>query len=222
MHALNRQQADTEASSAELDALQQALRQKTALVHEVDHRVKNNLQLISSLFQIQARRADPATRAVLMNMLARINAIAVVHRRLFRGDDVERFDLAAFVQDLLPEIASQEGGNVSVRLDLESTHVEARKAASLALIVNELVTNAFRHGFPAGRAGNVCVATWEEDGRARIKITDDGVGMPRDGAGQGFGLTIVELLCRQIGGRLERLEQDSGVGIEVTLEGVPQ
>jgi two-component sensor histidine kinase len=206
---------------AELDALQQALRQKTALVHEVDHRVKNNLQLISSLFHIQARRADPATRAVLTGVLARINAIAVVHRRLYR-DDVERVDVAAFVQDLLPEIASQEGGNVSVRLDLVSTYVEARKAASLALIINELITNAFRHGFPDGLAGTVCVATREDGGCARIKIVDDGVGMARDGDARGFGLTIVELLCRQIGGRLERLDQDRGVGIEVTLEDGPR
>ena len=81
--------------------LQQALDQKTALLHEVEHRVKNNLQLISSLLLMQARRApDPAVREALQGMLERVNAIATVHRRLFQSDDVERFDVAAFIRAL--------------------------------------------------------------------------------------------------------------------------
>jgi two-component sensor histidine kinase len=201
-----------------VDALQNALAQTTALIHELDHRVNNNLQLIASLFQIQARRSDPATKAVLAGMLTRINAIAIVHRRLFRGDDAERFDVAAFIQDLAPEIAAAEGGDsVSLQMDLTRTDVATRKAAPLALILSELVTNAFRHAFPAGQ-GRLCIESRLAGGLARIKIADDGVGMGTATFNEGFGFTIVELLCRQVGGRLERLNLDQGTGFEVTLE----
>jgi two-component sensor histidine kinase len=82
--------------------LTQALEQKTALLHEVDHRVKNNLQLISSLLLLQNRRvSDPGVKAAMRAMLDRVNAIATVHRRLFQSDDVERFDVSAFVRDLV-------------------------------------------------------------------------------------------------------------------------
>jgi two-component sensor histidine kinase len=201
-----------------VDALQNALAQKTALIHEVDHRVKNNLQLISSLFHIQARRADPATKAVLCGMLSRINAIAVVHRRLFRGEDVERFDVAAFIQDLAPEIASAEGGeDVTLEMDLVRMDVASRKAAPLALILSELVTNAFRHAFPGG-GGRLTIKTGSAADFFRIEIVDDGVGLGTTNPTEGFGFTIVELLCRQVGGRLERLNLPQGTGFELTLE----
>jgi two-component sensor histidine kinase len=202
-----------------VDALQDALAQKTALIHEVDHRVNNNLQLIASLFQIQARRSDdPATKAVLHGMLSRINAIAIVHRRLFRGEDAKRFDVAAFLQDLAPEIAAAEGGDdVSLEMDLVRSNIATRKAAPLALILSELITNAFRHAFPNGQ-GHLHIETAATDGMARIKIVDDGVGIRTAELSEGFGFTIVELLCRQIGGRLERLAVEHGAGFEITLE----
>ncbi len=210
--------APTERSDTALDALQQALLQKTALIHEVDHRVKNNLQLITSLFQIQARRSDPATRDVICSMLARINAIAVVHRRLFRSEDVERFDVAAFISDLASEIASAEAReDVALHLDLVRIDIAARNAAPLALVISELLTNAYRHAFPAGRGGAIRVLTRTDGPKACIQMTDDGIGMLRDNR-SGFGFTIVNMLCRQLGGQLERLEQSTGTGFVISLE----
>ena len=101
-------------------ALEAALAEKSALLHEVDHRVKNNLQLIASLILLQGRRTqDPAARQALKTVLERVNAVATVHRRLFRGD-VQRFDVAEFVRDLAGDVAAAAGrGDVAIELDLE-------------------------------------------------------------------------------------------------------
>ena len=110
-----------EEAPASIADLQLALAQRTALLHEVDHRVKNNLQLIASLLLLQTRRtADPATREALRGMLERVNAVATVHRRLFQSADAQRFDVSEFVRDLVSDVVGATGrGEIRVRLDLQ-------------------------------------------------------------------------------------------------------
>ena len=211
----------TELSQAQdaADALSLALEKKTALLHEVDHRVKNNLQLISSLLLLQNRRVtDPAVKSALRAMLDRVNAIATVHRRLFQSEDIERFDLSAFVRDLVADIAGASGrDDVQFSLDLERVDVPASKAAPLALVINELFSNALRHGFPAGRGGQIFVGISRTQDDLRIEIADDGVGI--GGAGEanasGFGLTIVQLLSQQLKARTQT--QDTAPGTRVVI-----
>lgn len=199
--------------------LTQALEQKTVLLHEVDHRVKNNLQLISSLLLLQNRRiADPAVKAALRGMLDRVNAIATVHRRLFQSDDVERFDVSAFVRDLVADMMGGAGrDNIQVQLDLERVDVAAFKAAPLALVISELLSNALRHAFPDGRAGRIFVGVSRNDNDLRIEITDDGVGMPTAAKTSGFGLTIVQLLCQQLKARRETTDAEPGVRVVIHM-----
>jgi two-component sensor histidine kinase len=209
--------------------LQTALDQRTALVHELDHRVKNNLQLISSLMLMQARRsADPAVKLALAGMIERLNAVATVHRRLFQSEDIDRFDISIFVRDLVADLAGSSGRkDLRFDCDLAPVQVPAAKAASLALLINELLTNALRHAFPEGRAGRVAITIVKNNGELRIEIIDDGVGMggPSGGSAdeqRGFGLTIVELLGRQLQARITR--EDAGPGVRtrivLPLEGV--
>ena len=199
--------------------LTEALEQKTALLHEVDHRVKNNLQLISSLLLLQNRRVtDPALKASLKGMLGRVNAIATVHRRLFQSEDVERFDVSAFIRDMVADLMGSAGrDDVRIELDLERVDIPAAKAAPLALVVNELLTNALRHGFPEGRGGRIFVGVRRENGEFRIEIADDGVGLDKDTRPTGFGLTIVQLLCQQLKARHEMLDAEPGVRVVVLL-----
>lgn len=199
--------------------LTQALEQKTVLLHEVNHRVKNNLQLISSLLLLQNRRvADPNVKASLKGMLGRVNAIATVHRRLFQSEDVERFDVSAFIRDLVADLmGSIQRDDIEMQLDLERVDIPAAKAAPLALVVNELLTNALRHGFPEGRGGRIFVGVRRENGDFRIEITDDGVGIDKTSPVSGFGLTIVQLLCQQLKARGETTDAEPGTRVVVLL-----
>lgn len=222
--ALRRAHTDLEAMVAARTAeLRQTVEQKTALLHEVDHRVKNNLQLIASLMLLQTRRVqDPAVRKALGGMLERVNAVATVHRRLFQSDDVAMFDIAAFVRDLADDALGASGrDDIRIHLDTEQVQVPASLAAPLALVINELLINALNHGFPADRGGEVWVGVHRKHDILRIEITDNGVGMARatdfsGGDEIGFGLTIVDLLGRQLRAKVDRSDADPGV--RVTLE----
>lgn len=209
-------QAAIETATADL---QHALAEKTALLHEVDHRVKNNLQLICSLLLLQARRTpDPAVRSALRGMLERVNAVATVHRRLFQTEDVERFDVAAFVRDLVSDALGAAGRpEIRIELDLERVEVPAAKAAPLALLFSELLGNSIRHAFPDGRAGRIHVSVKRENGQFRIEISDDGVGVGTTGDRAGFGQTIVRLLCEQLRADFETTDALPGVRTVIRL-----
>lgn len=221
---LRQSHTDLEAVVAARTAeLRQTIDQKTALLHEVDHRVKNNLQLIASLMLLQTRRVtDPAVRKALGSMLERVNAVATVHRRLFQSDDVAMFDIAAFVRDLADDTLGAAGrSDIKITLDTEQVQVPATLAAPLALVVNELLLNAINHGFPPGRGGEIWVGVHSKRDILRIEITDNGVGMASvvdspDGDAIGFGLTIVDLLGRQLRAKVDR--GDANPGVKVTLE----
>lgn len=203
--------------------LQAALDQRSALLNELDHRVKNNLQLISSLMLMQARRAeDPAVKTALMAMQERLSAIAVVHRRLFQADDVGRFDLSEFVRDLVSELSpATPRREVEIVCRLQPVSAPAAKAASLALLINELLADALRRAAIPGKAGRLDISVEQTGSNLRIEIADDGFCKAQDRAAgdgeQGFGLTIVELLGRQLQARIERQDADTGGRVTVSL-----
>ncbi|HVI32386.1 PAS domain-containing protein [Phenylobacterium sp.] len=199
--------------------LELALEQKTSLLHEVDHRVKNNLQLISSLLLLQTRRTrDEGTRQALRSMLERVGAIATVHRRLFQGGDVQRFDVSDFLRDLANDLAaSARRDDLELRLDLEPVAIPASQAAPLALVANELLSNALRHAYPEGQAGQITIRCQRRDGEFDLEVVDSGVGLPPSGDRGGFGLTIVQLLSQQLKARLSLEDAQPGVRAVVTL-----
>jgi len=209
----------TSAPLAGRDDLEHALEQKTALLHEVDHRVKNNLQLISALLLLQSRQAkDADVKHALKSVLERVNAVATVHRRLFQDEDVQRFDISAFIRDLVSDAVGASGRtDIVVRLNLERIDIPAAKATPLALVINELLCNALHHAFPEGREGHIDITTAREGHDFRIEIADDGVGISSDGAESApcFGLSIVRLLGQQLRARIET--ENRGPGHRVTV-----
>lgn len=183
--------------------LQAALDQQTALLHEVDHRVKNNLQVISSLILLKARRmSEPATRAVLNSVADRIGALSTAHRLLYASGDVSRFDLAAFATDFAADLAVlADPRRIAVTLDVEPIEVDAAKAAPLALLVHELATNAVRHAFPDDRRGTVAIAAHRAGDGLELTVRDDGIGIAAATANpDGFGRSLVEMMVRQMRG----------------------
>jgi PAS domain S-box-containing protein len=209
----------TEELQRAMAELRGALEAKTVLLHEVDHRVKNNLQLVSSLIYMQSREIpDPAIKASLRAMLSRIEALGTVHRRLYQSDDVSRFDVADFARDVVGDLVGATGRtDIRVNLDLEPVEVPAEKAAPVALMLNELVTNALKHAFD-GRPGTLDVAVRRNGHDFFITVADDGAGMA-DGALAkcSFGRTLVETLGRQLQARTEWSATGPGTRVEVAL-----
>jgi two-component sensor histidine kinase len=181
------------------ERLQAALDQKAALLQELDHRVKNNLQVVASLVLLKSRRVkDEAARGVLMNMAERIGALSTAHRLLYTDAGTTWFDLREFLTDLSRDLmVPLDPSAFQLALDIDPVAISGSKAAPLALLVNELVSNAIRHAFPERRGRLSIVAKW--DGGLRIVVEDDGVGLAgHASSADGFGKTLIDMLARQL------------------------
>ena len=200
----------TARKQAQLDLLR-ALREKEALLREVHHRVKNNLQVISSLLRLEGGRSMQAeTQTVLGAMRARIRAMAVLHESLYRTDNFAAVDLSVYLRELAVQAFNAQltrPGAIALQVDLASVSVTMEQAMPCGLLVSELISNSLKHGFPDGRAGVVHVslqpgesATWW-----RLCVSDNGVGLPPDFDAKRqakLGLQLAGDLAEQIGGPL--------------------
>jgi two-component sensor histidine kinase len=213
---------DDPAQSASLDNQDDpAAAARSALLREVDHRVKNNLQLISSLLLLQIRRTEEAgVKSALKGTLERVSAVATVHRRLFQGPEIERFELSQFVRELANDLAvAARRPEITFRLDLDKVEVAASQAAPAALVINELVANALKHAFPEGRGGVIDISIRRTPKGFDLCVRDDGVGLTGEEAEiRAFGLTIAQLLCRQLHATLTLESTQPGVCATVRLE----
>ena len=210
--------------TAELEA---TLAQKTMLLHEVDHRVKNNLQMVAAMIRSQARFSDsPEVKDALGTTMARVETLGTVHRRLYESADIARFDVAQFVREIAVDLVEAAGRpEIGVCFDLEDIVVPSSVASPLALLVNELITNALKHAFPlAGHPGTIRIATRTGEGRTEIVVGDDGVGMGmgRPAAGRStFGHRLIESLVRQMRGALSFEDAQPGTLARVTFPPQP-
>ena len=189
-------------------ALETAVRDKDVLLREIHHRVKNNLQVISSLLNLQSMgSANAAVRSALSDSRDRIQSLALVHDQLYRARNAATIELDRYLRELVSSIErTQMLATVRVHVETSPCTLPLDQAVPCGLIVNELITNAVKHAFPAGRSGNIVVtATRETDESLRLTVHDDGVGLPADFAlesSSGLGMTIVETLSKQIGATL--------------------
>ncbi len=195
-------------------ALRAAVAHRDALVQEVHHRVKNSLQTVSSLLNVQAARIDdPVARRAFSDAIGRIQAVATVHQALYRDGDLTRVHLKHHVEELCRQVAAVNGGGPGSRIlceaEVDDAWVAPDDLVPLALIVNELVTNAFKHGYPQAADGMVRVSFRRlgQPGAVmlRLEVADDGVGLPPGIdplAGDSLGMKLVQMLVRQLGGIL--------------------
>ncbi|MDI6698880.1 MAG: PAS domain S-box protein [Candidatus Saccharicenans sp.] len=200
----------TERKLAE-EALVQSLREKEILVREIHHRVKNNMQVISSILNLQsALLDDPRAKAAFKECQYRIRSMAMVHERLYRSKDLSHVDFGDYLSTIAHHIfldhrISQE--QVQLHLEIKPVNLSINTAVPLGLIINEMITNAFKHAFPAGRRGNLWLNLRKiNEGRAELVVRDDGVGLP-DGLDtkkvESLGMVIINTLVEQIDGKLK-------------------
>jgi two-component sensor histidine kinase len=196
--ALTRREAD----------LRAALDQRDALMAEIHHRVKNNLQIVSSLLNLQAGRiGDPAAAAEFLAARNRVRALATLHRHLYQQHSFETVSLRPFLTELAnQQFASHSeapGERIALRLDVADIGISTDQAVSLSLFVTEAVGNAVEHAFPDQASGTVWLSVAVEGGDAVITVQDDGLGLPDRGARpRGLGLQLMEGFAKQLGGQL--------------------
>jgi two-component sensor histidine kinase len=216
----------TEAKKAE-DVVRAALREKEVLLKEIHHRVKNNLQITSSLLRLQvARVSDEGVRQTLRESQDRIRSIALVHEMLYRSHDLSRVSVAEYARSLVLQLFRSynvDSRRIAVVFDLGELELEVDVAVPCGLILNELVVNALKHAFPDGRKGRIEVRMKTEPPQAlapshyRLTVSDDGIGIPEGLDLQQvdtLGLQLVRTLSDQLGGDLR---VDAGAGTELTI-----
>ena len=205
-------------ATARQRGLEAELEREKVLLHEADHRIKNSLQMASSLVLLNARRTgDDGVRRVLQNLAERIAALSSAHRMLERAGNAVRLDMGGLIAELAGELSNLvPAGQVDVETSIESTMVAASRGAPLALLANELIGNAFKHAFPDGRKGRVRIALSKSAEDVRFTVEDDGVGLSGAGLPEGgFGRVLIDVLARQLRARLEW--QDAAPGTRITI-----
>jgi len=203
--------------------LREALEQKSLLIKETHHRVKNNLQIVMSLLSLQAGKLkDPASQTALKQAQARVNALALVHRILHEIEDLDAVDVKALLQDLARQIQEGFGAerrDLRLELEIASRRVPSDLAVPLTLFTVEALTNAFKHAYPQGTRGGIIRVSLlpVEDGKLRLTVEDDGQGVERhDSGGQGIGSRLIQAFAHQVGG-VTKVASREGGGTIVTL-----
>lgn len=214
---------DMTESWAQEEALRRALDDKNTLLKELYHRVKNNLQLIISLFNLQVRSiTEEQARQALLDAAGRVRAMALVHERLYQSGTLSSIRLDSYVTELCEQLAGAASApqrGIAVRVEAAPLEVGLDVAVPLGLLLNELVTNCLKHAFPGGRRGTVSVRVERLDGDlARLTVSDDGVGLPAEmdrTSLRTLGLKLVSALSDQLRASFTLGERD---GVVATLE----
>ena len=196
------------------ELLSGSLREKEVLLREIHHRVKNNLQVVSSLVSLQTEtQTDPAVRTLLGDVRDRVRSMALVHELLYSSDSLAVLDFAEYIRSLLGYLLRTHGEiavDVKLTLAVQPLPLPVEAAVHCGLILNELVSNALKHAFPRRRGGQIFVALDREvpGGQVCLRVRDSGVGLP---AGldwrntPSLGLRLVQMLARQLNGTVDAL-----------------
>ncbi|MBA5800413.1 PAS domain-containing protein [Rhizobium changzhiense] len=215
--AAARHRAEEEVA-ANTEKLETALKARSLLVHEVDHRVKNNLLTMASIVKLQTRiTRDEGQKRALRSVLNRVEALSTVQRKLFTLEDVSRFDVADFTKELVTDLVEAVGReDIRLTLDLYPLYVPAVKATPLALIVNELVGDAVRRGLSDG-GGDIHVVVKRLNGHFLIRVEDTSIPVEVDEDVAEIGRILLETSAKQVDAKIEKRIEGHRTTVDVTL-----
>ncbi|HYC03685.1 MAG TPA: histidine kinase dimerization/phosphoacceptor domain -containing protein [Azospirillaceae bacterium] len=195
--------------------LTQALERRELLLRELNHRIKNSLQLISSMLRLQAGQAgDELARDQLDRACQRVSAVAEIHARLYMTEEIGILDFADYLDALCGRVPALAHGNPRLSVTVKADHgdLDVDRAIPLGIIANELVSNAALHGFKGLDGGTIEVSFVREPGRCRLLIADDGLGIIPDKGSERLGLKLVDALTMQLGATLTIRQCRPGTG----------
>lgn len=203
--------------------IRQSLREKELLLEEIHHRVKNNLQIMSSLFSLQTRfTQDPEALKILKDSQSRIRSMALIHEKLYHGNDLEHIDFKDYLQTLTSYLAHlYSGARAKIRLEVPPVLLDMDTAIPLGILVTELVSNALKHAFPEGRSGEILVTFSQQGAQTVLSVSDDGIGIKRKPdfkKAKTLGWHLIKTLTGQLRGRLE-LDVDQGTRVKIVYPG---
>lgn len=199
------------------ERLRTSLREKEVLLKEIHHRVKNNMQTISSLLSLQAQEVhDEKVTRIIAKSMNRIHAMAMIHETLYSTESMVHIELGIYLEKLLEKIQAamiSESQNVVIQTQSDEINLLPDQAIPCALVVNELVSNSIEHAFPDRRPGTIRVEARRQDGHVRLTVSDDGIGLPadeeKDGKKTSLGLKLVNMLVKyQLCGTIEEAGGD--------------
>ncbi|NYB51522.1 MAG: PAS domain S-box protein [Methanobacteriaceae archaeon] len=205
----------TERKKAE-DSLKTSLEEKELLLREIHHRVKNNLQIISSLLSLQRLQVDDLETAdILRECQGRVRTMAMVHENLYQSKDIRRVDFEEYLKKLLRNIFNSyhvDKGVINLKIQVECTDMGIETAMPCGLIINELATNSIKHAFPHGEKGNILVNLKQDNDSYVLNYEDDGVGLPKNinpENSKKLGLMVVKTLANQLNAKV-KIDRNNG------------
>ena len=213
----------TERALAE-ERIKTSLREKEALLKEIHHRVKNNLQVVSSLLGLQSRSvADPEMRKMFRESQNRIHSMALLHECLYQSENLSQVSLPDYIRELAAHLFHSYGvapERIHLRTNLDRLALNLDAAVPCGLIVNELVSNSLKYAFPDGREGEIRIELREtRHGVTQLVVADNGVGLRSDldwTTTKSLGLRLVRTLAQQLGAKIEVISQQ-GTEVQVTF-----
>jgi two-component sensor histidine kinase len=199
---------------------EELLTRNDILLREIDHRIRNSLQLVASMLSLQARQTpDRAASKAIEEARQRIGSIAAVHEQLYRASDTDVVDMSVFLKGLCGSLARNKPGNIrAIHVTAEPIMLVSQRAMKIGILVGELVTNSFKHAFPEARAGEIEVVLTAAGEKARLIVADDGIGLPAGFStddSHGLGMRLIHSILGQFGGTLRA---NSGPGARFMIE----
>ena len=212
----------TERKQAE-EQIRTSLQEKELLLKEIHHRVKNNLQIISSLLSLQAQQIhDEEVLEMFSNSQNRVTSMALIHEKLYRSDELTGVNFAEYIETLTANLFQSyqvSTQHLQLRVEVQDIFLEIDEAIPCGLVINELILNALKHAFPGGREGEIYInLNRREDGRYLLIVKDSGVGLPEDidiATLDSLGLKLVDILVHQLQGSVEIIRSN---GTEFRIE----
>jgi PAS domain S-box-containing protein len=219
-----------QAIARDITALKQAeekikasLLEKETMLKEIHHRVKNNLQVISSLLNMQSSYLeDEKARQALQESIARVRTMAMIHTQLYQSQDLTKVDFGFFIRDLIGNISQSYGRTespVMINVDTDKTRIGIDASIPCGLILNELVSNALKHAFPKEKEGKINITMRSEDDRVALTVQDNGIGFPKSvdfTKVKSLGLQLVNALVGQMNGKID-IQVDGGTTWTITF-----
>ena len=207
------------------ESIRASLREKEVLLKEIHHRVKNNLQVVSSLLGLQSRTIeDSVTRKKFQESQNRIHSMALIHESLYQSENLSEIDFPAYIDQLAAHLFRSYGADpahVKISPSIDNVRLPIDSAVPCGLVVNELVSNSLKYAFPEGRSGQIRIELKGGDSRhIRLEVSDDGVGLPEGldiYSTKSLGFRLVRTLADQLGASME-IESKRGARIVLTFQ----
>jgi PAS domain S-box-containing protein len=206
--------------------LETALKEKEILLAEIHHRIKNNLAIVSGLMQIQAFEAEEeVVKQKLTDSMFRVQTMATIHDIIYKNKDFSKLDFSIMLEKLIHTIKDVllDGKEIEIHIKKETIFLNIKQAVPLALIVNELVTNIFKHAFRGKKEGCICVSIEQDDRQIHFTIEDNGVGFPKEMAfekSDTLGLQMVKMLSQQLKGESSFINKSNGTKFNLKFTAV--